>query len=244
MNRGGIITGLLLKVVILVVLVGVGVYFTLDYIVEFGIEGCGTWILGTRVSVSSVDIDILAGQGSINGLKVNDPTGFSKGAALEVKEVAFRLDLNSLSASPVIIDQVLVDGPEVNYMQNESGSSNVDAIMNHLDRFLNKRLEKTEAKQSAKNAVIRQFTVKRGTLAVKSGDIPGKLQIVKLPTITLNNVGGKDGSSVAQLGHTIASTFSRAIVKTASGRGVESYLELVLTDKVVNPAKSFVKKVF
>jgi len=236
--------GLLFKVIILVVLVAAGVYFTLDYIVEFGLELYGSWTMGTRVSVSSVDIDLINGKGTMKELAVSDPAGFSKGDALNIKTVDFQFDLQSLTRNPLVIERVIVDGPEVKYAENDSGTSNVNVITNNLDQFLNKQLEKPQTDSKRKTMVIRKFTVKNGTLAIKLGNKSGKLQIVRLPSVTLSNVGGRDGSSLARLGKTIASTFSQAIIKTASGRGLESYLEIVFEDKVLNKAKDFVRRVF
>lgn len=246
MNRGGIIMGLLFKVVIIVVLLAAGLYFSLDYIVEFGLEVYGSWAAGTRVSVSSVEIDLIKGKGTVNEVVVCAPAGFSGEKALSVKSVNFKLDLQSIRTTPLVVDHVVVDGPDVMYTRNGSGTSNIETILNNLDQFLNKRLEKGQTQTEAKklSVRIRRFTVRNGSLAVKPGNLPGKLQIVRLPSITLTNVGGRDGSAPARLGKIVASTFGRAILKTASGRGLESYLEIVLTDKVFNRAKDFVKKVF
>lgn len=244
MNRGGIIMGLLFKVVIIVVLMAAGLYFSLDYIAEFGLEVWGTWAAGTRVSVSLVDIDFFKGKGTVNGVEVSAPTGFSDEKALRVKSVDFKLDLQAFRATPLVVDHVVVDGPEVMYTRNGSGTSNIETILNNIDQFLNKRLEQGQTEAKKLNVRIRRFTVKNGSLAVKPGNLPGKLQVVRLPSVTLTNVGGRDGSAPARLGKIIASTFGRAILKTASGRGLESYLEIVLTDKVWNKAKDFVKKVF
>lgn len=244
MDRGGIIMGLVFKIFILIVCLTVVIWYGLDYIVEFGIEIGGSVITGTNVSVASVDLDLSQGKGTVNGLTIRDPERFSDGNVLEVKKVVLNLNVNTLSGNPVMIDRIVVESPKVNFELDKVGKSNIAAIMNDIDRFLNKRLERTASGGEGKRVVIRRFTVRNGELAVKVGSQPGKLRTVRLPSITLTDVGGRNGSAPARIGKAIASTFGRAIVKTASGNGLESYLEIVINDKILNKAKDIMKRVF
>ena len=72
--------------VVILVLVGVAAVFLMNInsAVKHGIEVAGPEILGTGVTVDSVDISFLSGSGSIKGLTVMNPEGYKDAAAISI----------------------------------------------------------------------------------------------------------------------------------------------------------------
>ena len=101
-------------VVLLVVIVGVGVYLynSIDTIVKAAIEKYGSEITGTKVSVGSVDISLKTGRGTIRDVEVHNPKGFSSGAVFRLGEITVDIDVASLNKDPVVIERVAILAPE------------------------------------------------------------------------------------------------------------------------------------
>jgi hypothetical protein len=63
----------------------------LDDIVKSAIENVGSEALGVEVSVGSVSIDLAGGTGTIGGLEIANPPGYSGDPALSVGELTLEL---------------------------------------------------------------------------------------------------------------------------------------------------------
>jgi len=118
----------------LVVLAGIGFYLlvaNIDGIVKNVVETVGTEVTGTRVRLASVEIDLQSGKGSLKGLTIANPEGFAKGDAFSLAEITLGLDVGTLSKSPVVINQIIVDGATVNYL-GQGNKSNLQTILDNL----------------------------------------------------------------------------------------------------------------
>jgi hypothetical protein len=63
-------------------------------------RGEGTEIVGTRVRVDSVDIELAAGRGTIRGVRVANPEGYSDADAISLAEIELAIDARSLREQP------------------------------------------------------------------------------------------------------------------------------------------------
>ena len=244
MNRGGIMLGLLVKVTVFAVIVTTLGYFTLDYIVEYGIEIIGTCAAGSRIRVSSVNISPTTGKGVVNGITVQNPKGFSNDTTLAIESVSFQIDTGSLKKNPVIIDQIRIEGPDVLFEDFGSDKSNVAELVDNIDRFLNEWSERFKSDGRRKRFVIRKFAVNRGRIAIRSSKTGSKTKTIPLPALTLTNMGGQNGSSSSQLSKEVVSVFGRAIIETATGRGFESYLKILVKNRILDKANGLIQKIF
>ena len=73
----------------------------LDSMVAQLIETHGSQATGTAVRVGSVSIDVTGGRGTIRGLRVANPKGYSRGDAFELGEITLGIDLGSIQSSPI-----------------------------------------------------------------------------------------------------------------------------------------------
>ena len=72
----------LIFVFFLLLLAGGGLFFYLDSIVKSGIEVVGSNLLGTAVTVDSVSLSPLSGQGSISGCELRTPRASNRNMLL------------------------------------------------------------------------------------------------------------------------------------------------------------------
>jgi len=65
-------------------------------------------VLGTEVAVQSASISPLAGTGSISGLTVDNPEGWSAETIFELEQVSVNVDVASLFSEVVEIDSIVI----------------------------------------------------------------------------------------------------------------------------------------
>ena len=90
---------LAIAAVVVLLLIAGGLYYflsSLNELVASAIESSGSEVTGTRVSVSGVDISLREGRGSIRGLRIANPAGFS-GDAVSFSDITIVIDTFSMT---------------------------------------------------------------------------------------------------------------------------------------------------
>lgn len=105
--------------------------FSIDGIVKSNIESTTSKMLNTSVDVDDVSLSILDGSGTIEGITIHNPEGFSDNPALKLQQISMTVDLYSLLSDTVIVKRIAINKPEVYFEQKASGS-NLDALAANL----------------------------------------------------------------------------------------------------------------
>ena len=122
---------ILISVVFILLLVGGGVFFYLDSIVKSGIEVVGSSMLGTAVTVENVSISPLNGQGSISGLRVENPEGFDSQYAFELESVLVNINVNSLLTDAAEVESITIMQPVITY-ETKITTDNIRTLLDNL----------------------------------------------------------------------------------------------------------------
>ncbi len=221
---------ILLGVGIVVVLLAVGLFYlysNLDRIVAAAIEKYGSQATGTKVSVSAVHIRLRAGEGSIGGLRVGNPAGFSAPDAITLKNIAISVDTSSITGNPIVINRIVVSSPRVLYEVNGSGKSNILEIARHARGGSQPAKEPAPAQGgngTTRKVLIRSIVVERGEVSFRVAALPGKPLAAALPPIVLRNVGGKGGDSPGAIAEQVLVPIARQAAAAASQAGIQRYL--------------------
>ena len=77
----------LLVTVTLLVILFLGITFSLDRIVKTGIESLGSEMTGTPVKVESVSISPISGEGTISGFTIDNPEDFEGESMMRIGEI-------------------------------------------------------------------------------------------------------------------------------------------------------------
>lgn len=215
---------------IVVLLLAVGLFYlysNLDRIVAAAIEKYGAQATGTKVSVSAVHIRLRAGEGSIGGLRVGNPAGFSTPEAITLKNITISVDTSSISGNPIVINRIVVSSPRVVYEVNGSGKSNILEIARHVRGGAEQTKEPTGAQggnEGVRKVLIRSIVVEKGEVAFRVAALQGKPLSATLPPIVLRNVGGKGGDSPAVIAEQVLVPIARQAAAAASQAGIQRYL--------------------
>jgi len=194
----------------------------LDSLVERAIEKYGSAAAGVAVRVDSVKIGLQSGRGTIRGLTVANPPGFSREPVFALGEITLDLDTRSLTAKVPIVEEIRIAAPQFLYQLNEKGESNLG--------FIQSRLQKGSSREKAtSDSEPLRLKIKRLTIAGSKGSVDltafgGKRMQATLPPIVLTNLGGRNGITAEELSRTVLNALVRALEEAAARQGAEQLL--------------------
>lgn len=204
----------ILIVVLIIVLAIIGglVFFltNIDSIVKGAIEKYGSQVTATTVRVDRVKIDLRNASGGIHGLTVASPMGFSQKQAFSLGETSVKIDVKNSSKKLVVLDNVTVRNPHVNYEMNAAREGNLNALYDNVRKSI--PAGSPESKKSAEGEpkiIIRKFVFQGGSIDALIVPAGNKTYSVKLPPLTMNNLGAPKGASGGQIAKEILSRITK-----------------------------------
>ena len=183
----------LISVVFLLLLAGGGLFFYLDSIVKSGIEVVGSNVLGTAVTADSVSLSPLSGQGSISGLRVENPEGFESQYAFELDSVLVSIDVNSVFTDAAEIESIVIMQPVITY-ETKIASDNIRTLLDNLGEGDAPSSDPETEDDSAQQIVIREFRMVGSQLNFVSALVSAP---ITLADIEIRDIGAEGGSASA-----------------------------------------------
>jgi hypothetical protein len=223
-GRGiGIAVSLLLVVIVAIVFY---LLSSLDAIVAGAIEKYGSQATQTSVRVASVEIVLKSGEGTINGLRVGNPAGFSAPDIFTLDRIQTRIDTGSVTADPIIIDEITVSAPQVVYEINAAGQSNLKVLQSNIEQASGQgTTEPMEEESAGPGLVIRKLVVERGQISARVAALGGKDLSTPLPRIEMNDIGAKEGgASPAEVATRITTALLERVGPAVTNLGLDKYL--------------------
>jgi hypothetical protein len=207
---------IMVAIAVLILIAGLFVYLynSIDSIVKNGIERYGTDVCGTRVSVGSVDISLKSGHGTVHGLRVANPDGFSHDSAVSLGEATLAIDIGSINRDPIVISEIRVKAPVASAELDEKLATNLGWIRNHVQDYQVRSAKPAAGKQDSgfeKRITIRSFVIEEGVLKGDATRIGREKGEWEMPPIELSNLGGEQGVRPEAMAKVIsAALFARA----------------------------------
>lgn len=182
---------LLLIVLVFAVVLYVGAMFFLGSIVKAGVNAFGPKLTQTKVELASASISPLTGSGTLSGLAVGNPKGWSDNNAFKLGKVHVDIRPMSLFGDHIVIEEITIDGPEFLY-ETKIVSSNIKDLLKNIEQFSGGQ----DAKQPVANDgkpikfEVKKFRLTNGVarLGVGAAAVP-----VPLPPISIDNLGTDEG---------------------------------------------------
>ncbi len=216
-------------ILVLLITIGGGVYFllsNLDDLVKSAIETYGSEATQTTVRVGSVQIGLQDGSGTIRGLTVGNPQGFTSPQLFSLGEIATQIDLDSLSGDLVVIEHITVRAPEIFFELNQAGKSNLEALKQNLSSG-GSGSSASSASQSGVGApklIIRKVLFVDGNIHAKVVPLSKDYEL-KLPKIELSNLGGNSGATPAQIADQVLRVLTDRALAEIKQQGIDQYKE-------------------
>ncbi|HPU55251.1 MAG TPA: hypothetical protein PLH97_03095 [Verrucomicrobiota bacterium] len=208
---------ILIGVVVLLVLAVVGIGIFLDGIAKRGIETVGPQITKVSVKLDGIDLSPLSGGGTVKGLVVGNPEGFTTPQAISVGSATLSLKPMSLLADKLVIRKIEVIAPEITFEGGFKGN-NLSQILANVNEAAGGTGDTTEETEEAatRKLQVDDFLIRDAKLHVSITGMGGKTFPVALPPIHIENLGqGPDGITAAELVRLVLSEVEKYAVQAA-----------------------------
>jgi len=213
-----IIIGIVLALILAIAGTAVYVLTNLNSIVKAAIEKYGSQATKTAIRVSSVQIKLRSGEGAVLGLKVANPSGFFSPSVITLDDIAVRIEVNSVTSTPIIVDNILISGPEVFYEMKEDGTANVDILKKNLTPSGPPTKEQPQKSPAGKEIKlrVRKLVFEKGKVHVRVAKLADKPYIVDLPRLELTDIGKHGGAAPAEIARIMATALAEETAKAVA----------------------------
>jgi hypothetical protein len=213
------------KIIIFVVIAfllavaGAAVYVltNLDFIVKSAIEKYGSQATKTAVRVSSVKIKLRSGDGTVRRLKVANPSGFFSPSIITLDDISVRIAVNSVTSTPLVIDNILISGPEVFYEMKEDGTANLDVLKKNLTSGPSREEQPQKGPKGKELRLhVRKLVFEKGKVHVRVAKLVDKPYTVVLPRLELTDIGRHGGATPAGIARIMATALAEEAAKAVA----------------------------
>jgi hypothetical protein len=184
-----------LFLVVLVLIVYVGGQFFLGSMVKAGVNEFGPKITQTKVELASASISPVSGSGTLGGLFVGNPPGWSSDKAFYLGQVHVNLAPMSLFKDHIVINEIVIDQPEFVY-ETKVVASNIGDLMKNIENAMGGKSgpEPTGKGGKPRKFEVKKFTLRNGRVTVGAA---GTAMTMSMPAIELSDIGTKEGGVTA-----------------------------------------------
>jgi hypothetical protein len=184
---------------VLVVLGVVGVVvigFSLGPIVKKSVNTLGPKLTGTKVELAGASVSPLTGSGTLSGLLVGNPEGWTLDKALYLGSVRAGLQPTSLLGKHVVVTEVHVDAPEFFYERRLLGGSNIDALLEQIETNIGggKTGGPAEPAGEPLKFVVKSLRIENAKMTLVAA---GQSISLSLPPLVLTDIGVAEGGITA-----------------------------------------------
>jgi len=181
------------SIVVALLVVGyISAVFFLGSIVRAAVNRLGPALTQTKLELASANLSPLSGSGTLSGLFVGNPQGWSSDKAFYLTKVHIDVVPSSIFSDHIVVNEITIDGPEFVY-ETKIVSSNIGDLLKNIQKGAGG--EGAAPKAVAKNGNPLKFEVKhfrltngRVTLGVGTAAIT-----LPMPPVSLDNVGASEG---------------------------------------------------
>lgn len=211
----------------------------INALIKQQIETVGSKVTDQSVTVGKVDMKLLEGAGTINGLVIANPSKYNAPSVFSLKEITLDINLKSLTTDLIIIDQIVINKPEAVVEFTESGGANIKDILDAIKKNAGTSQPKQENTTAKAEPIIRvnKFVLAGVALTVDLSKLGNKAHQATLADINLTNIGGQAGMPASELGAELAKQALSSIWKQAKKEQTK-----ILKDKATDKIKDKVKE--
>lgn len=186
-----------------------------------GVETYGPDVTKTTVALDRFDLSAFSGSGVVSGFVVGNPEGFTAEHAIKLDHFELKLDPLSVISDKVVIEKIIIDGPEIVYETNSSFKTNIGQILKNVEEFTGATEESDEIEETseAKKVEIGLFRLSNTKVTVVNPLLSKPLTLA-LPEIELSDLGkGEDGITLAEVSKIVLGSINKETIAAVSKNG-------------------------
>jgi len=195
-----IIRVVIVLIVCLVLAVVVSMFY-LGSIVKKGVETVGPKITKTEVKLDVATLSFFSGSGSIKGLVIGNPEGFSTPSAIKIGSTKLGVQPGSVFSDKIHVTQVNIEAPEITFEGGLTGN-NLNKLLQNVRGSASQAEKSGSDKSSSRKIQVDDLLISGGkiNLQVNASMLGSKSTTVPLPEIHLTSLGqGANGVTTAEL---------------------------------------------
>ena len=154
-----------------------------DILIKGAVTGIGSWLTGTNITLEKFETSLVEGDVRIVNLKIANPNGYEKPYLLELGSFYLNLDMPTLLADPLVIEEIEVNGLRVVGEFRKGGKFNAVELMENLQ----KKVPASEVRETAPETIdpeaVRETPASRDDAAE---DEPPR-RIISIKMISIGN---------------------------------------------------------
>jgi hypothetical protein len=207
------------KLIIGIFAAAVLLYVTVDLllgsIVTRGVDRFGPQLTQTPVELIGAHLSPLSGSGTLYGLSVGNPKGWSSEKAFHLGQIHVSVEPTSIFSDRIVVDEIVIDQPEVVY-ETKFVSSNIGDLIKNIEHVSDSGAQ--EGQPTAKNGrpvtfEVKHFRLQNGHVTLGVGPTSVTLP---MPNITLDNLGVNGGISSAELATVIVRSILTSVISSTA----------------------------
>lgn len=214
---GGVKRILVLGTLAIPVALFVALYLAGGAILRTAVEVGTAYCLDVQVSVGGGSLNPLTGRAGLSRMTIGNPPGFDGQHCFRVETMALSTRWSTLFSDTVVLDEILVDAPELFVEVNTSGT-NLGALKARMDRKLGRDREPS-AGAAGRRYLVKLMTIRGCKVHVAQPLGVAQLSPIVLPDLTVRDLGydSRDGATMMQLVARLLDELAAAVGRNAAG---------------------------
>jgi len=207
MKKKKLILGVLAGITGLLVIAFAVVAMSLDLIVKSGVETVGPQMTRTTFTLEDVEISPFDGTGSITGLLIGNPDGYTSDFAVKMDRALIQIRPSSMWSEKLIIDSILVAAPEIAF-EGGTSANNLGTILQNIKAYTGEK----DRDRSNRKLQVNHFRLSGAKVHLKLSIFGNRIITLAAPDIELHDLGtGPDGVTSAELTDLVVKRISSAV---------------------------------
>lgn len=192
-----IVRRILLAGALLLIVIGVGVYLSIDRILKQTVESQASSSLNLTTTLGGARLALFGGNLKLDDLQVGSPKGFTAPQMLGLGAADLTVKYSQLRSNPIHVTDITLKQPKL-VIEQVDGKLNFKAAMDGMPQTPPGQPQpKTGDNKEPVKLIIDSLNVTGATVIVRPGNsIPGLPPeiTVPIPDINLKNIGNADGA--------------------------------------------------
>jgi hypothetical protein len=171
----------------------VALQFFLGSVVTAGVNNFAPKLTQTKVVLNSATISPLTGSGTLSGLVVGNPKGWSDANLCSLGKVHIDVAPFSILGDHIIVNEIIIEAPEFNY-ETKIIASNVADLLKNIEAAMGggKNAAPTATTKTGQpiKIAVKKFRLAKGKVRL---GLAGTAMTLPMPDIELNELGTAEG---------------------------------------------------
>ncbi len=224
----------LAALVVVILIASQFLWSNLDRYVKQAIDTYGTAATRAPVNVDGVRLSLTTGEGTLKGLSIGSPPGFTAKQSIYFGVISMRIDTQSLAGDgPVVINDITIDKPKITYEVTPSGN-NLDTLARNARDYASgpqareqrsapaatagsKSGRPGDVASSNRKLIIDSLTITGGEVATIHPMLRGRKVSTDLPSIHMTGIGRSEGGATpAEIAQLVVNEITRGAAQAAA----------------------------